>query len=199
MNNNDNKNKKHVPYASRTETILYIALACLNISLVAILGFTIDKNDFVFLALAFVFLYLIEVSIIGLFRTKVATYVPTKSVYQMLEETCSVALKDTIMPAMAIDVHGKILWYNEAMSEVLTEDENYIGRNASDILNTDINKGVHAERVTRVSIGNSIYNLEGFVVSEEGDGVYLAVFNDITELSETRRKYVEEKDRKSVV
>lgn len=193
MNNNENKNKKHVPYASRTETILYIALACLNISLVAILGFTIEKIDFVFLALAFVLLYLVEVSVIGLLRTKVATYVPTKSVYQMLEETCSVVVKDTIMPAMAIDDYGKILWYNEAMSEILTQDENYVGRNASEILNTDINKGVHSEKVTRVSIGNSIYNLEGFVVSEDGDGVYLAVFNDITELSDTRRKYVEEK------
>lgn len=193
MNNNDNKNKKYVPYASRTETILYIALACLNIVLVSIVGFTIETINFVFLALAFVLLYLVEVSVIALLRTKVATYVPKKSVYQMLEETCSVALKDTIMPAIAIDDYGKILWYNEAMSEILTPDENYIGRNASEILNTDIYKGVRAERVTRVSIGNSIYNLEGFVVSEEGDGVYLAVFNDITELSETRRKYVEEK------
>ena len=111
----------------------------------------------------------------------------------MLEESCSAVIKDTLMPAMAIDDHGVILWYNDAMAEILTQDENYIGHNASEILNTDINKGVRADKFTRVSIGNSIYNLEGFVVSEEGDGLYLAVFNDITELSETRRKYVEEK------
>ena len=187
MNNNDNK--KRVPYASRTETILYIALACFNIVLVSILGM-LTQIDLMFLALGAVLLYLIEVSVIGFARRKTATYVPTKSVYQMLEESCSTVIKDTLMPSMAIDDHGKILWYDGAMAEILTEGENFIGHNASEILNIDVNKSVRADKFTRVSIGNSIYNLEGFVVSEEGDGVYLAVFNDINELSETRRKYV---------
>ena len=192
MNNNDNKNKIRVPYASRTETILYVAFACVNMVLVAILGI-ITSVDPIFLSLGFVLLYLIEVAILRYTRKKTAAYVPTKSVYQMLEESCSTIIKDTLMPAMAIDDHGVILWYNDAMAEMLTQDENYIGHNASEILNMDINKSVRADKFTRVSIGNSIYHLEGFVVSEEGDGLYLAVFNDITELSETRRKYVEEK------
>lgn len=192
MNSNDNKNKIYVPYATRTEAILYVALACLNIALVAILGFATDIY-FIFLALGFALIYLIEVSVIRYVIGRSAPYIPSKSIQQMLEESCSAVIKDTQMPSLAIDNHGRILWYNKAMAEILTPDENFVGRNASDILNTDINKGVHADKVTRVSIGNSIYNLEGFVVSEEGDGVYLAVFNDITELSETRKKYVEEK------
>ena len=192
MNSNDKKNKSYVPYATKVETILYIALSCLNIAIVAILGYATEIN-FIFLALGLALLYLIEVAIIRYFARKSLPYEPLKSVHQMLQESSSTVVKDTLMPSLAINGHGEILWYNDAMAELLDPDENYVGRNASDILNTDINKSVHADKTTRVNIGNSIYNLEGFVVSEEGDGVYLAIFSDITELSETRRKYVEEK------
>ena len=192
MNNSDNKNKIHVPYASRLETILYVALACVSIALVSILGYVTDI-DLIFLAIGFVLIYLLAVSVIGYAKTKTAAYIPVKSVYQMLEESCSTVVKNTQMPALAIDDHGRILWYNDAMTEILTPDENFIGYNASDILSADISKGVRAEKLTRVTIGGSVYTMEGFVVSEEGEGVYLAVFNDITELSETRRRYVEEK------
>ena len=192
MNNSDNKNKIHVPYASRLETILYVALACVSIALVSILGYVTDI-DLIFLAIGFVLIYLLSVSVIGYAKTKTAAYIPVKSVYQMLEESCSTVVKNTQMPALAIDDHGRILWYNDAMTEILTPDENFIGYNASDILSADISKGVRAEKLTRVTIGGSVYTMEGFVVSEEGEGVYLAVFNDITELSETRRRYVEEK------
>ena len=192
MNNNANKKKMRVPYATRTETILYVVLACINIALVAVLSYA-TEIDFIFLAIGLVLIYLVEVSLIGYVRTKTASYIPTHSLYQMLEESCSAVIKDSVMPAVAIDNHGQILWYNDSMAEILTPDENYIGRNASEILSIDIKKGVKSDKLTRVNIGSSIYNLEGFVISEEGEGVYLAVFNDITELSETRRKYVEEK------
>ena len=192
MNSNDKKNRNYVPYATKIETILYIALSCLNIAIVAVLGYATDIN-FIFLALGLALVYLIEAAIVRYFARRSLPYAPLKSVHQMLEESSSTVVKDTLMPSLAIDGHGEILWYNDAMAELLDPDENYVGRNASDILNTDINKSVHADKTTRVNIGNSVYNLEGFVVSEEGDGVYLAVFSDITELSETRRKYVEEK------
>ena len=155
MNNNDNKNKIRVPYASRTETILYVAFACVNMVLVAILGI-ITSVDPIFLSLGFVLLYLIEVAILRYTRKKTAAYVPTKSVYQMLEESCSTIIKDTLMPAMAIDDHGVILWYNDAMAEMLTQDENYIGHNASEILNMDINKSVRADKFTRTVTSFSI-------------------------------------------
>ena len=192
MNSNDKKNRSYVPYATKIETILYIALSCLNIAIVAVLGYATDIN-FIFLALGLALVYLLEVAIIRYFAGKSMPYAPLKSVHQMLKESSSTLVKDTLMPSLAIDGRGEILWYNDAMAELLDPDENYVGRNASDILNTDINKSVRADKTTRVNIGNSIYNLEGFVVSEEGDGVYLAVLSDITELSETRRKYVEEK------
>ena len=194
MNSNDNK-RIHVPYASRTETILYIALACLNIALVAIFGFvlSIEDTDLFLASAAAALLYLAEVSVIGYIRTKYIKYVPSREVYRMLEESCSSILKDTRNPALAVDNHGKILWYNNALAEMLDPDENYIGRNTSEIIEVDLNKSVHSDRPTRASIGNSIYNLEGFVISEDGDGVYVATLTDITELTETRRKYAEEK------
>ena len=194
MNSNDNK-RIHVPYASRTETILYIALACLNIALVAIFGFVlfIEGINLFLVSAAAALLYLAEVSVIGYIRTKYIKYVPSREVYRMLEESCSSILKDTRNPALAVDNHGKILWYNNALAEMLDPDENYIGRNTSEIIEVDLNKSVHSDRPTRASIGNSIYNLEGFVISEDGDGVYVATLTDITELTETRRKYAEEK------
>ena len=194
MNSNDNK-RIHVPYASRTETILYIALACLNIALVAIFGFvlSIEDTDLFLASAAAALLYLAEVSVIGYIRTKYIRYIPSREVYRMLEESCSSILKDTRNPALAVDNHGKILWYNNALAEMLDPDENYIGRNTSEIIEVDLNKSVHSDRPTRASIGNSIYNLEGFVISEDGDGVYVATLTDITELTETRRKYAEEK------
>ncbi len=194
MNNNDNK-RIHVPYASRTETILYIALACLNIALVAIFGLalSIAGINLVLISVAAVLIYLLEASAIGYARTKVVRYAPAREVYKMLEESCSSVIKDTRNPVLAVDNHGKILWYNNALAGILDPDENYIGRNTSEILEVDLNKSVHSDRPTRASIGSSIYNLEGFVVSEDGDGVYVATLTDITELTETRRKHAEEK------
>lgn len=196
MSNKD-KNRKgtHVPYASKSETILYIALACFNIALVAVLGlaFEIKDNMLVLMSLAFILLYLIEVSVIGFIRTKRAKYVPSKTIYGMLEESCSEIIKETKNPTLALDNHGKILWYNTSLAEMLDLEENYIGTNVSEIMEIDLQKSIQSDKPTRVSIGGSVYHLEGFVISEEEDGVYLAVLTDITELSELRRKYVEEK------
>ena len=191
MSNNDNKIKR-VPYATKAETILYVVFACLCIIAVAILGYATEIDILVWATVA-VLLYLVIVTVIGFARKKTSSYVPSKTIYQMLEETAGKVIKDTQMPALAINSHGIILWYNEALAEKFTPDENFVGRNASEILNSNISERVQAEKVTRVSIGDSIYNLEGFVISEDGDGTYLAVLNDITELSDIRRKYVEEK------
>ena len=194
MSNNDSR-KVHVPYASRTELLILIALACLNTALVAILGwsFSITEINLALLSLGFVFLYLIEAAVIGCFRTKRAKYVPKKSVYKMLDESCSMILKDTRNPVLAIDKHGKILWYNNSFAEILDPEENYTGQNISDLLDTDINRSVNSDKVSRVTIGGCVYNLEGFVLSNDDEGVYIATLTDITELTETRRKYVEEK------
>ena len=191
MSNNDKKIKR-VPYATKAETILYVVFACLFIIAVAVLGYATEIDILVW-ATAAVLLYLVIVSVIGFARKKTSSYVPSKTIYQMLEETAGKVIKDTQMPTLAINSYGTILWYNEALAEKLTPDENFVGRNASEILNTNISERVQAEKVTRVSIGDSVYNLVGFVIIEEGDGTYLAVLNDITELSDIRRKYIEEK------
>ena len=191
MSNNDKKIKR-VPYATKAETVLYVVFACLIIIAVAVLGYA-TEIDILVLATAAVLLYLLIVSIIGFARKKTSAYVPSKTIYQMLEETAGKVIKDTQMPALAINSHGTILWYNEALAEKLTPDENFVGRNASEILNTNISERVQAEKLTRVSMGDSVYNLEGFIISEDGDGTYLAVLNDITELSDIRRRYIEEK------
>lgn len=191
MKNNDKKKIIHVPYASKTETILYITLACLNIALVAIFSSFI-KIDPVFCAVGVTLIYLIEVSVIGFARTKVSAYIPTKSVHQLLLEGSSVVLKNTENPTIAFDSYGTILWYNNAMADMFGE-ENYIGHNTSEIIETNLHKNVGAEERSILILAGRIYAYEGFVVSEEESGLYLAVLKDITELSEFRHKYVDEK------
>ncbi len=194
MSNSENKNKR-VPYATRTETVLYVTMACLLMVLVATLGYFLIEVQYiyVYLSVGAVFLYLAFAFCIAYARKKVATYVPTKDMHLLLEETSSTFIKDTQMPALAVDMHGRILWYNAALADILDPDENYVGRNAQEMLNVNVGEKVHADKITRVTIGNSIYNLEGFAINEEGDGTYVAILNDISELSEIRRKYVEEK------
>ena len=46
---------------------------------------------------------------------------------------------------------------------------------------------------SHITIGNSLYSAEGFAVSEKGDGLYLALLSDITCLTETERKYRDER------
>jgi len=49
--------KLHVPYASRREVVMYAALGCLNIALLAVLCHFVD-SDAVFNAVAVTVLYL---------------------------------------------------------------------------------------------------------------------------------------------
>lgn len=192
MKNNDKKRRIHVPYASKTETVLYIALACFNIALVAIFS-TFVPIEPVFCAVGVTLIYLVEVSVIGYVRTKVASLIPTKSVHGMLSEGSSVVLKNSENPTLAFDNYGTILWYNEAMANIFGTDENYIGHNTSEIIETNLHKNVGADEHSILILAGRVYAYEGFVISEEESGLYLAILKDITELSEFRRKYVDEK------
>lgn len=192
MKNNDKRRRVHIPYASKTETILYIALACLNIALVAIFWYFLPIEP-VLCAIGVTLIYLIEVSVIGYARTKVASSIPTKSVYEMLSEGSSVVLKNSENPSIAFDSHGTILWYNDALADIFGPEENFIGHNTSEIIETNLHKNVGADEHSILILQDRIYAYEGFVVSEEDAGLYLAVLKDITELSEFRRKYVDEK------
>ncbi|MBO5906798.1 MAG: DHH family phosphoesterase [Clostridia bacterium] len=184
------KSSFKIPYASRFDVVMYAALGCFNIALVAILCAALEI-DTVLVAVLVTALYLIEIAIIGVKRASTMEIVPERSIHELLLESGSVVFKNSTSPAVAFDRNGKILWYNEAMNSVISSYENYIGANIADLLRTS-REDLLGESVT-VTVSDNIYSVEGFTVSERGSGLYLILLTDITLLTETERKYQDER------
>ena len=77
------------------------------------------------------------------------------------------------------------------MNSVISSYENYIGANISDLLKIN-SKDLLKESAT-VTVSDNIYSIEGFEVSERGSALYLALLTDITLLTETEKKYRDER------
>lgn len=191
MNKNDKQNSKlHVPYASRFDLVLYAALACLNIAILAVLC-KLSDIDAVFLALFVALLYLVEISLIGIKRTADVKMQPAKNIYELLSEEGSVVFKTSRDPMIVFDSYGTILWYNDALRSSLENYENYIEHNISELLGIDASAVTRENVVARVK--DSVYSVDGFVISEEDGGLYMIELNDITKLTETERRYNDER------
>jgi len=182
--------KIHIPYASRLEMVLCITLGCINIGLLAILC-TYANIDNVILAVAVAVVYLAEITLIAVRHKYDIKIKPEKSIYELLDEQGSIVFKNSTSPVIGFDRLGVILWYNEAMREVIDSYDNYVGRNLTALFGDDFKLSEDGENV--IKMRESVFSLEGFVVSEKGNGLYLAVLQDITELKETQRKYLDER------
>ena len=189
---NDNSNEKmHVPYASRLDMVLYAALATLGIAIVAILTEFFPNVNPVFSAIFVAVLYLLAVALIAYRRTARSESAPERSIHGLLGEEGSVLLKNSKSPIVAFDTHGTILWYNDAMREAASSYDNFIGDNISELLKVDLLD--ITEDDCKTTIAGRVYTVEGFVVSKNGGGLYLAMLSDITKLSEIEKKYFDEK------
>ena len=181
----------HIPYASRQDMILYAALGVLNISLVAIICEFASGLQPVFAALIGGLLYLAEVAAIGIRRIAKSRIYPTKSIHGLLGEEGSVVFKNSRSPIIIFDFHGTVLWYNDALRAVLDPYTNYIGQKISDVLSFNV-EDVEAGDC-KVTVENSVYGVEGFVVSKKNNGLYLAMLSDVTELNALEKKYTDER------
>ena len=181
----------HIPYASRQDMILYAALGVLNISLVAIICEFASGLQPVFAALIGGLLYLAEVAVIGIRRIAKSRIYPTKSIHGLLSEEGSVVFKNSRSPIIIFDFHGTVLWYNDALRAVLDPYTNYIGQKISDVLSFNV-EDVEAGDC-KVTVENSVYGVEGFVVSKKNNGLYLAMLSDVTELNALEKKYTDER------
>ena len=193
MDDNNRENNGldlEVPFASRVETVLIGALGCLNIVILALLVRFTEVEEII-LAFSAVFVYLAEIAVLGFFRVRRAKVSPSKSINEFLGEEGSVVFKNSISPIAIFDSFGTVLWYNDAMRDRLGTGESFIDRNISDIFLLTPDE-VRAGRRT-VTVGGYIYEVEGFVISEKGNGIYLALFNDITRLTKTEEKYQNER------
>ena len=191
MKNENENNNLHIPYASRQDMILYASLGVLNIAIVALLCKFFEFIDPVFSAVIVGIIYLCEIAFIGFRRIAKSKIYPAKSIHGLLGEEGSIVFKNSKSPIIIFDFHGTILWYNDALRSVLDHYTNYIGKNISEVLTFDIEDIESGD--CRVTIEDSVYGVEGFVLSKEHNGLYLAMLSDITEFNALEKKYNDER------
>ncbi len=189
--NNWQKDKLNIPFASRAELVLAIALGCLNIALVALVS-SLLSLDAVFVAIAVTVIYLAEIALIGAKRTASTEAVPSKNIHELLLEEGSVVLKNSLSPTIAFDYYGTVLWYNDAMRSVLGAEVNFVGADIGDIMELDPSH-ISCGETINLTLSGRLYSLEAFRVTEDNGGLYIAMLTDTTELAETTKKYEDER------
>lgn len=190
MNNNNENEKRHIPFASKTQLAVCIALCPLVIVIFALLV-TYTQLNAVFAAIGLCLLYLLAVALVSLHHYQ---YVRSESVAELqalLDESGSLVFKNSTSPILIMDSYGSVLWYNDAMRELTDSRGNFIGNN----INVLFDNAVSAENFgkTPVCLFGRLYTIEGFKISDKGDGLYLTVFSDVTALSEAERRYSDER------
>lgn len=182
--------KNNVPFASRRELVLSIALACLNITVFGLFCEFTEINKAV-LAVCVVLIYLLEISALGVMRQKQQSSEPDIGMHEILLETSSTVLKNTSQPIATFDEQGKVLWCNDAMLKVLRFEENPIGMTIESVFGTTLS--VEKFGSSDVTIKNRLYSAESFILSKSEKPIYMLSLTDITALSEMEKKYNENK------
>ena len=191
MKHEKENNNRHVPYASRQDMILYASLGVLNIAILALLCEYISSVNPLFFAAGVCALYLAEVAVIGIRRMAKSRIFPARSIHGLLGEEGSVVFKNSKSPIIIFDFNGTVLWYNDTMRSVLDPYTNYIGKKISDVITFDMDDIETGD--CRVSLEGNVYGIEGFVLSKEHNGLYLAMLSDISEFNALEKKYNDER------
>ena len=186
----NNSEKTHIPYASRRELAIVCALGCSNILLGAIVTY-FAKIEVAFVAVGFILLYMLEIAFIGYKHAAIQKTLPLLSIHNLLNEEGSVVIKNSDAPIIALDIHGTVLWYNDAMRNLKTWDENFVGMNVSNIFDEDTASDIFSEKPVRID--GKIYSVEGFTVSDKWDGLYLLKLTDVTALTACEKRYNDER------
>ncbi|MBE6645911.1 MAG: hypothetical protein E7612_11180 [Ruminococcaceae bacterium] len=188
------KNKRfgkfRVPYASRFEIALCIALACVNIALLAVFCEFFNISA-VFSSVFVALVYLVEVAIIEMNHKSNLKFLPRKNIHRLLEEDGSIVIKNSLLPVVALDIHGTVLWYNDSMRAIIPSEETLVGGNIDRIFSSEFDSDSFSDMT--VTVNGRLYKVEGFKVSEEGEGLFLAMLTDVTALTEAEKRYTDER------
>ena len=182
--------KNNAPFASRRELVMCIALACLNITIFGLFCEFSAINKAV-IAVGVVFIYLLEISALGVLRQKQQSAEPNVSMFDILEETSSTVIKNAKQPIATFDDRGKILWCNDSMLNVLKMEDNPIGMTVDKVFGGTL--PIDKFGSVNIKIKNRLYSAESFVLSKKGMLIYMLSLTDVTALSEMERKYNENK------
>ncbi len=183
--------KKMIPFASRQELVISIFLACLNIALYGILSeFTAINN--VVLCVSVVLIYLLEVASLGILRKSMQSSIPNPSIYDVLNESSSVIMKNSTNPIAAFNGDGMVLWCNDAMLTVLKTEENPVGMSIEAVFGSSLS--VDKINKKKLAINDSIYTTESFILNKESENpIYILSLCDVTVLADLKKKYDESK------
>ncbi len=190
MQKNSRKKTRRVPYVTRLELGIAVGLACLNIAAIATLAAFTEIPEAV-LAVIAVLVYLAETAALGAYISSRSEIAPTREIHALMSEEGSVVFKDTRKPAVTFNSYGKVLWYNDAMREVLAPDLNFVGKDISDALETECS--ADSLEGLSISLAGRKYEAEGFRISERDDGLYMLILTDVTELALTEERYYNER------
>ncbi|MBQ8372000.1 MAG: DHH family phosphoesterase [Clostridia bacterium] len=185
-----NNKKSNIPFASRKQLVIAVALACINIALIAVLAYFLsDVVNPAIIAVCFVALYLVEVSLVGLVRKGEQEYVPEAGIDGLLRERGSVIFKNTVQPISVFNNEGVMVWCNTSMLEVIASEDNPVGKSVESIFGGVIDPSTFGEEP--ILFHDSIYSAESFELPDPEDGsvLYVVALNDITDLSATEKKY----------
>ena len=187
---NKNNEKKHIPFASKFQLVLAITLCPVAVAAYAILR-EFTQIDSVFIAIAISLLYLLAISISWINMEKSTDIEPTPELTSLLASPGSKVFRASESPIVVLDSYGALLWYNAAMHEILDPHGNFIGSNIMSVLDAPFSK----ENLNHepINLFGKLYDVEGFEISSENDGLYLALLNDVTTLAEVKRAYAEER------
>ena len=188
MNNNGGSNR--IPFISRTQLILSVAICPAFIVIFALLSLNTNISEPV-LAVILSFLYLLTVAIVSQYFKKKIDAVPSPELYELLEEKSSLVLRNSKTPMLLLDSYGTILWLNESMHDICVDKENYIGQNISSVIKAPINKDTFHGKP--IEVFGRIYEIEGFTISESGNGLYLVSLNDVTDFKDVEKRYADER------
>ncbi len=182
--------KKHIPYASRRELAVACVLGCLNIVLCALFSFFFNE-EVAFISVAFIIIYMIEIAVMGFKHKSVQKILSRINIHDLLLEEGSVVIKNSKSPIIALDIHGTILWYNDAMRLILSDEVNFVGENITSVFDDEKYSDIFSGEP--VLINEKLYSIEGFNVTDKWDGLYLAVLTDVTALTASEKRYNDER------
>lgn len=187
----NNKNeKKHIPFVSKTQLALCVMLCPIFIATYALLNeYTVLPS--IFLAVALSFLYLSAVACVAVYHKQFIKMLPSADVEKLLSETGSSVLRNTMLPVLAIDSYGTMLWYNDAMHNITDLNGNFIGMNIASIINEPITKENFEGKP--VVLFDRQYSVESFEITSHDPGLYLIIFNDVTDFLDTKKRYQDER------
>ena len=190
MNKNDKNKRGHVPYASKGELAISVGLASVSIATLSLLVALTDMPPFIPIIIAAAVFIAGTVGLMILIKSR-SRISAERSIHLLMSEQGSEVFRTTDKPVITFNREGRVLWYNDAMRDVLPADQNFIDRRVSDTLGADCSP----EDLGRfsLSLAGRRFEAEGFRLSEEDEGLCLVALTDVTELALVEQKYRDER------